>query len=535
MADLLRLDKLTLSFGDAPPVLEELSLSLSPGERLALLGESGSGKSLTALAILRLLPEDCKITGSILFEQGNIDIARLPERQIRLIRGKRIGLIFQEPLTALNPTLSCGYQLTEAIQQYLGLSLQLAQELAKSWLLKVQLPDTERIMKAYPHELSGGQRQRLLIAMAMSAGPDLLIADEPTTALDMVTEAGVLRLLQQLCKEEGMALLFISHDLAAARYVADSAIVLRAGKVVERGDLQQLIDQPDSEYTSQLIAHNARLHLGRRLADPMKVSEMPAESAALKAQDVSLSYSLNKDWLGKTQLWLEALNKVSLQLYPGQLYALVGESGCGKSSLARCLVGLQTPSSGEIHILTAAAAYQQRQLGQIPLVFQDPYSSLTPDRRVGVMIAEVVRLHQPTVSKSEARALAEDLLQKVDLSPQEYFNRLAPELSGGQRQRIAIARALATRSKVLICDEVTSALDAPLQHKLMDLLHRLVREEGLALLYITHDLALAMEWADKVGIMHRAQIVEELAAHSLFKQGKHPQTRKLLEALRLTD
>ncbi|MEL6391605.1 MAG: ABC transporter ATP-binding protein [Bacteroidota bacterium] len=527
---LLQVKDLTLSFGERE-VLSRLSLVVSPGERIALLGESGSGKSLTALSLLGLLPKTCKAQGEIYLNGHSGNLLEYAEKAWRKLRGREIGLIFQEPLTALNPTQLCGQQLIEAARLYLGLPLEEATTTAREWLHRVQLPDHERIMASFPHELSGGQRQRILIAMAMLANPKLLIADEPTTALDTVIESEILQLLHRLCEEEKMALLFITHDLAAARYIAEEAILLKSGETLESGPISRLVDQAETEYGRRLVKHNARLFNNRRWV----INELDDKSRALlNMENLSLSYSVKTDWMGRPLAWLKAIDGVSLQLVQGEMLALVGQSGCGKSSLARCISGLSKADHGSIKWADAQAEHQDIVLGQIPMVFQDPFSSLTPNRQVGQQIEEVVRRLNPNGQASELKNESTRLLERVGLDPSEYYSRKPNQLSGGQRQRVAIARALATQPKVLIADEVTSALDAPLRHKLMQLLHQLCREDGLSLLYITHDLALALEWADRIAVMHQGQIVDLFLPAKKDEQDRHQVTTKLLDALKLT-
>ncbi|MEM8584930.1 MAG: ABC transporter ATP-binding protein [Bacteroidota bacterium] len=528
---LLQVEDLSLFFGERK-VLDGLSLVVTSGARIALLGESGSGKSLTALSLLGLLPLNCRPTGEIRLRNQSKNLLDNKEKDWQKLRGKEIGLIFQEPLTALNPTINCGTQLVEAARLYLGQSQADARHTTITWLERVQLFDHDRIMSAFPHQLSGGQRQRILIAMAMMAKPKLLIADEPTTALDTVIEAEILQLLRQLCDEEEMALLFITHDLAAARYVAEDAILLKEGQTLERGSVDSLINDAQTEYGKKLVRHNARLFDNRRWGDPLKRED---EAVVLSIDNLTLSYPVSSDILGRTTTWLKAINGVSLLLHRSEFLALVGQSGCGKSSLARCIAGLQKPDRGQICTIDAKGKAFTIELGKLPMIFQDPFSSLTPRRTVGSQIAEVVQLKEAKMSSSEIRSQTSQLLDRVGLSAETFYDRKPSQLSGGQRQRVAIAKALATKPEILVADEVTSALDAPLRHQLMQLLHQLCRADGLSLLYITHDLALALEWSDRIAVMDQGKIVDVFQPVQLDISPRHPVTDKLLQALKLSN
>lgn len=526
---LLQVEGLSLFFGERK-VLDRLSLVVTSGARIALLGESGSGKSLTALSLLGLLPPNCRPEGQIRLRNQPKNLLEYKEKDWQELRGKELGLIFQEPLTALNPTISCGAQLVEAARLYLGQSQADARNTTITWLERVQLFDHDRIMSSFPHQLSGGQRQRILIAMAMMAKPKLLIADEPTTALDTVIEAEILQLLRRLCDEEEMALLFITHDLAAARYVAEEAILLKEGQTLERSSVDSLINDAQTEYGKKLVRHNARLFDNRRWGDQLKNED---KAVVLSIENLALSYPISSNVLGRTTAWLKAINGVSLLLHRSEFLALVGQSGCGKSSLARCIAGLQKSDGGEIKTIDAKGRASMVELGNVPMVFQDPYSSLTPRRAVGIQIAEVVKLKQAGMSSSEVKSQASQLLDRVGLNAETFYDRKPTQLSGGQRQRVAIAKVLATKPQILIADEVTSALDAPLRHQLMKLLHQLCRADGLSLLYITHDLALALEWSDRIAVMDQGKVVDVFQPVQLEISPRHPVTEKLLHALKL--
>ncbi len=498
--DLLRVASLGIQFGDQP-VVEDLCLHLQAGECLGLVGESGSGKSITARALVGLLPAGAKqFSGSIVWQSASgeaVELGAMSAAARRRLRSQDVGFIFQEPLSALNPSQSIGQQLRERLLRsgQIPSSPALTKAL-HDWLERVQLLEPERILAAYPHTLSGGQRQRVLIAMAMAARPRLLIADEPTTALDAITEVGIIDLLQSLAVEEKVSLLFISHDLALVQQLADRVLILRNGKTVEHGRTQQIFNQPQADYTKALIAASPKLQ-------PIKSelsSQVPAESKrVLSARDIRLAYPLSFDWLGRPKTYLQALDGVSIACYAGEMLALVGKSGCGKSSLAACLCGLNQQYSGEISVAGKV----------VQLVFQDPYSSLNPARRIGSMLAEVVKLHQPQLSVAEVQTQTNALLQAVELDPTTYAQRLPQALSGGQRQRVAIARALAAQPRLLICDEAVSALDASLQSGIMELLRKIAKQQQCSVLFISHDLALVRQYAHRIIVMEAGKINEK--------------------------
>ncbi len=488
---LLRVTSLGIRFGEQQ-VVDGIAFSVAAGDCLAIVGESGSGKSLTARAILGLLParaEQC--SGEIYWESSSgetLVINALAADALRRWRSREIGLVFQEPLTALNPTQRIQKQLAERLRMSGRRPADKSEEAwLVHWLERVQLPSPQRILRAYPHELSGGQRQRVLIAMAMLAQPRLLIADEPTTALDAITEDGIVELLQQLAREEQMAMLFISHDLALVARLAQQILLLRQGKMVEMGETKRILNHPEAEYTRKLIELSPKLGSRRENMAPALLPKSN-KTLVLRARNIELSYPLSYYWWGPPKEILPVLKGVDIDCYAGEFVALVGESGCGKSSLAACLCGLQRSFSGEI----------ERYGKVVQLVFQDPFSSLNPKLRVGSVIEEVVRLHHAPIGAQAAKKEAAALLAAVGLDPAIYFDRLPDALSGGQRQRIAIARALAARPGLLLCDEAVSALDAALQNEVMQVLLKLVEERNLSILFISHDLPLMRLYAHRI-------------------------------------
>lgn len=497
---LLEVESLGIRFGQQR-VVSELSFTIQAGRCLAIVGESGSGKSLSTRAILGLLPSAAeRFSGHVYWYNSageRLLLDALPARQLRLWRSHEIGLIPQEPLTALNPTQRIQQQLAERLQMSGRLPAQKSEHAwLVYWLERVQLPDPQRILRAYPHELSGGQRQRVLIAMAMLAQPRLLIADEPTTALDAITEDGIVQLLQKLAEEEQMALLFISHDLALVARLAHEILILHQGQLVESGETKSILTQAKTAYTRRLVELSPKLGSRKENLAPAE-SPKPNKEIVLRARNIQLNYPLAYNWLGKPNCFLPALKGVDIDCYAGEFVALVGESGCGKSSLAACLCGLQTHFSGEV-----------ARFGKlVQLVFQDPFSSLNPMLRVGAVIEEVVRLHQAHLGAATAKETAKELLEAVGLEPNVYFDRLPDALSGGQRQRIAIARALAAQPRLLICDEAVSALDAALQNDIMRLLQQLVEKRNLSVLFISHDLPLMRLYAHRIVQMKEGEIV----------------------------
>ncbi|PHI21941.1 ABC transporter ATP-binding protein [Lewinellaceae bacterium SD302] len=548
---LLLVQDLTIGFGQAAPVVQDVSFELQSGQTMGLIGRSGSGKSMVAHAIAGLLPSAAVIRG------GSIDfldfkVARSGEAPdeigLRAIRGKQIGMIFQEPQSSLNPTTRCGQQLLEALTQYFpARSRTELGDLALEWLNKVRLPNGSRIMRAYPNELSGGQQQRLLIAMAMAAEPRLLLADEPTTALDTVTELEILKLLRRLTEELGSALLFISHDLAVVKYLAEDVIVLDHGKVIARGKTESIIKDPPNERVEKLIAGSARLQFseesidsrtkgGTEPATPSDLepgrADLPTKKAkpetdwAVRIENLSYNYVTKRNFFGRVTAIHGAVNNVSLELAKGEFTALVGESGCGKTTLGRCLNGLLPAYSGRIRL-----ADERPQTVQT--VFQDPSATLNPSMSVAATLKEVVRFHQPQLAKYQVKDIVADLLLEVGLPADEYGSRYPDELSGGQKQRIAIARALAAKPSLLICDEAVSALDAELQIEILQLLGELRRSTNLTILFISHDLALVMRYADRIAVMDAGELAEVTTPKELKTGARSERGRALLAAAAL--
>jgi oligopeptide transport system ATP-binding protein len=498
-----------------------VSLDVARGETVALVGESGSGKSQTMMAVMGLLAGNGQATGSARYRDK--EILGLPERQLNTVRGAKITMIFQEPMTSLDPLYRIGRQLSEPIVYHQGLSRSQARERAIELLTLVGIPDPQRRIDSYPHELSGGQRQRVMIAMALANDPDILIADEPTTALDVTIQAQILALLAELQAKLGMAIVFITHDLGIVRRLADRVYVMQAGQVVEEGETSALFAAPKHAYTRMLLS-----------AEPTGSKAPPAPDAPilLEARDVQVTFSLGGSWFGEAGT-LRAVDGVSVSLRKRQTIGIVGESGSGKSTLGRALLRL-LPSTGAVrfkeHDISQADRSAMRPLRrQLQLVFQDPFGSLSPRMTVGQIVTEGLLVHESGIPRAERDRRAVQALEEVGLDP-AMRNRYPHEFSGGQRQRIAIARALILKPEVMVLDEPTSALDRSVQKQIVDLLRDLQQAHDLSYVFISHDLAVVRAMADTIIVMRNGRIVEEGPAERIFSDPQDPYTQALLSS-----
>ncbi|RWD47656.1 ABC transporter ATP-binding protein [Mesorhizobium sp.] len=521
------------------PVVSELSFSLSRGETLCIAGESGSGKSMTALAIMQLLPQPAARieSGTIRLrdiDRGDIDLAGLDERRMRRIRGDRIAMIFQEPMTSLNPVLSIGRQLVESIEAHTGLSRAEARRRAIEALQAVRISEAESRLKQFPHELSGGMRQRVMIAMALALKPDVLIADEPTTALDVTVQGEVLELLRDLQREHGTSIILITHDMGVVAEMADRVVIMRHGRMVEEGTAVDIFARPQADYTRELLAAVPRIGTGVGRRKSVE-AEMPGSVAVVN--DLHVHFDLHGGFFGRVNRRVHAVEGVSFSIAPHETLALVGESGCGKSTTAKALAGL-VPYHGDIVIggrnLAGLGRDQRKAVRRdVQMIFQDPYASLDPRMRVGDLVAEPLLIHG-IASKEERSQLVAALFERVGLSADQM--ELYPhEFSGGQRQRICIARALALRPKLIIADESVSALDVSVQARVLDLLKELQREFAIAYLFISHDMAVVENISDRVAVMYLGQIVEMGTRDQVFSNPRHPYTKRLIEAVPVPD
>jgi peptide/nickel transport system ATP-binding protein len=506
---------------DRPHAVDQLDLTLRPGEITCLVGESGSGKSMVARAVLGLLPPRVRIAaGALRF--GATDLAQADETRLRAIRGLEIGMVFQEPMTALNPLHRIGQQVDEVFRLHTDLSRRARRERVVQLLADVHLPDPERLYRAYPHQLSGGQRQRVVIAMALALRPKLLIADEPTTALDVTTQAQILAQLRELQRERGTSVLFITHDFGVVADIADRVAVLQRGQLVEEGRRDDVLRSPVHPYTRSLLAAVPRLRAPRR---PAGNSGPPV----LEARNLQKTYP-RRGFGGSATV---ALDDVSLVLRRGETLGLVGESGSGKSTLARVLTSLARVDSGEVLLGGEALARLGRRLlrpyrRRVQMVFQDPYASLDPRQRVGDIIAEGPLIHG--ASRAATRARVADLLNLVGLE-EAAAERYPHEFSGGQRQRIGIARALALEPEILVADEPVSALDVSVQAQVLQLLADIKGKLGLSMLFVTHDLRVALQVCERIAVMRAGRIVEMGEAAAVHAAPSHPYTRALFAAV----
>nr|WP_023742171.1 MULTISPECIES: ABC transporter ATP-binding protein [unclassified Mesorhizobium]ESY18065.1 ABC transporter ATP-binding protein [Mesorhizobium sp. LNJC395A00]WJI73609.1 ABC transporter ATP-binding protein [Mesorhizobium sp. C395A] len=523
-------------------VVSNLSLTLARGETLCIAGESGSGKSMTALAIMQLLPQPAAriSSGMIRLRDGNrgdTDLATLDERQMRRIRGDRIAMIFQEPMTSLNPVLSIGRQLTESIEAHTSLSAAQARQRAVESLKAVRISEAESRLKQFPHELSGGMRQRVMIAMALALEPDVLIADEPTTALDVTVQGEVLELLRDLQRQHGTSVILITHDMGVVAEMADRVIVMRDGRMVEEGTTSDIFARPQADYTRELLAAVPRIGSGVGRQKSRNAIDVLKPANVAEVNDLHVRFDLRGGIFGQVTRRVHAVEGVSFSIAPNETLALVGESGCGKSTTAKALAGL-APYSGDIVIggrnLSGLGRDERKAVRRdVQMIFQDPFASLDPRMRVGDLVAEPLVIHG-IASKDERRERVAALFERVGLSADQL--ELYPhEFSGGQRQRVCIARALALRPKLIIADESVSALDVSVQARVLDLLKELQREFGVAYLFISHDMAVVENISDRVAVMYLGQIVEMGTRDQVFSNPRHPYTRRLIDAVPVPD
>lgn len=488
--------------------LQGISFRIPEGKTLALIGASGSGKSLTSLAIMGLLPKNTQQTGYIMLKQQEEELIlnKLSEKEWRKVRGNKVSMVFQEPMSALNPIMSVGEQLLECIQAHQEMSTADAKKKAINWLEKVKLPEPAVLYQRYPHQLSGGQKQRVMIAMAMCNHPQVLIADEPTTALDVTVQQEIIQLMKQLQQEFGMAMLFITHDLALAKLIADDYLILEKGKVVQQMQTPEF----------------SRAH----------IQDLGTEEI-LTVEKLKVYYPTGKNWLGKTTDYYKAVDEVSFSIRKGETLGLVGESGCGKSTLSKCILGLQEATGGTIHFkgkdithLPQSEWYKLRK--EIQIIFQDPYASLNPRLTVGAAIGEPMKVHRIPLQKPVKDAVLE-LLDQVQL-PASAIDKYPHEFSGGQRQRICIARALALQPELVICDESVAALDINIQTQILSLLHDLQQQHQLTYLFITHDLHVVKSISDRIMVMEKGKIVEQGPAEQIMNHPQMAYTQRLLAA-----
>jgi len=557
--------------------VNDVSFTVHKGRTLGIVGESGSGKSVTSLSIMRLIPDPPgRITGgTAMFHEGGTatDLLKLPESTMRTYRGNRIAMIFQEPMTSLNPVFTCGDQIIEAIRLHQHVSKDEATARTLQLLNEVKLPRPESMMKSYPHQLSGGQKQRVMIAMAMSCNPALLIADEPTTALDVTVQATILDLMRGLQAKHDMSMMFITHDLGVIAEIADDVIVMYKGKIVEQGPVQQIFEDPHHPYTKGLLACRPRLDKKLRILPTVRDfmneeadgtitertqtsvetavhmlefsrEDIAARNAVLATQqpildvrDLQVHFPIKSGLFSKTTGYVKAVDGITFNVKEGETLGLVGESGCGKTTTGRAILRLVEPTGGNVmfdgkDVLSLNGPELKAMRKDFQIIFQDPYSSLNPRLSVGSAIMEVLRVHAIGDNDSERKEHVKYLLDKVNLL-QRHFNNYPHEFSGGQRQRICIARALALKPKLLICDESVSALDVSVQAQVLNLLVQLRDEFKLTYIFISHDLSVVKFISDRIAVMNEGKIVEMDAANDIYESPQQAYTKGLIDAIPL--
>ncbi len=562
---LLHIKNLKVSFlrdGEWNETVHGVSFEVPQGKTLGIVGESGSGKSVSNLAVMRLLNErQSRITADEITLDGK-DILHLEEKDMHDIRGKRIAMIFQEPMTSLNPVFQCGFQVTEAILAHEDVTEEEAHHRVINLFKKVMLPRPEAIYKSYPHELSGGQKQRVMIAMALACNPEVLIADEPTTALDVTVQKEILKLLKELQQTENLSMIFISHDLGVVSEVSDDILVMHDGKVVEYGESQEVLNYPKDPYTKGLLACRPpmdfrlkRLPIVKEFLDgtwsdtadfkqqlivtqqerESHLNEIYSRDPILKVEHLKTWFPLKKGVFNRVYDHVKAVDDVTFDVYPGETLGLVGESGCGKTTLGRSILRLVEPSDGKIifegkDVMSLKGNDLRDYRKHAQIVFQDPYSSLNPRIRIGDAIAEPMMVHGIEPDAKRRRDKVCELLTEVGLQP-EHYQRYPHEFSGGQRQRICIARALAVRPKLIICDESVSALDVSVQAQVLNLLNRLKKDFGFTYIFISHDLSVVRFMSDRILVMYNGKPVELGDADEIFNNPQNDYTKKLINAI----
>ncbi|KAF2518929.1 ABC transporter ATP-binding protein [Flavobacterium salilacus subsp. salilacus] len=554
---LLHIQNVTISAkkeGEWTPIVKGSDFVLHQNEILGIVGESGSGKSVTSLAVMGLLPKGIlEVTeGKIDFEGSNI--AMLSQKTLRKIRGNAISMIFQEPMSSLNPSLKCGYQVAEILKEHTNLSQKEIKETVLSLFEKVKLPNPDKIYNRYPHEISGGQKQRVMIAMAIACKPKILIADEPTTALDVTVQKEIILLLKELQQETGMSIIFISHDLSLVSEIANRVLVMYKGEIVEQGEVRQIFNNPQHLYTKALISSRPSLDVRLKrlptiqdyLTENVNTTEVTpnqrkaaheklySQPPLLEVVNVEKEYISSAGLFGK-EIKFKAVDNVSFTIYEGETLGLVGESGCGKSTLGNAILQLDKPTAGKILYrgtdLTQLPTKQIRELRkEIQIIFQDPYSSLNPRITVGKAILEPMQVHGLYKNNKERKEKVLEILNRVGLN-EEHYNRYPHEFSGGQRQRIGIARTIALQPKLIVCDESVSALDISVQAQVLNLLNELKENFGFTYIFISHDLAVVKYMSDQVLVMNKGKIEEMNEADALYEHPQREYTKKLIAAI----
>ncbi len=575
---LLDVVSLTTSFSadkKVKPAVNGISFRLNKGEILAIVGESGSGKSVTSLSAMGLIKKPGKISqeSQIIFhqdEQTTVNFTSLADHEMRTYRGNRIAMIFQEPMTSLNPVFKCGDQVAEALILHLGLSKKAAKERTIELFKEVLLPRPEAIYESYPHQISGGQKQRVMIAMAISCNPDILIADEPTTALDVTVQKSILELLKSLQIKHGMGIIFITHDLGVVAEIADRVVVMYRGDIVEEGEVDQVFNFPKHAYTKGLLACRPPMdkilsklptvrdflevdESGQMIQRASSVNDiinslvissvernqhqqnLYSQDPLLQIKNLSVHYPVKKSWLGGTKEVLKAVDDLSFDVYPGETLGLVGESGCGKTTLGRAILQLIKPTAGAViykgnDLCQLENKSMRTYRKELQIIFQDPYSSLNPRMTIGAAIKEPMDVHGIGVDGKMRKQKVEELLEKVGLSA-EMYNRYPHEFSGGQRQRVCIARALAVNPRFIICDESVSALDVSVQAQVLNLLNDLKKDFGFTYIFISHDLSVVKYMSDRMIVMNQGKIEEMGLAEAIYENPEKEYTKRLIDAI----